>query len=124
MAPKITEVGRWYTLAEIAELEKRVEKQDARIDFKQEELDKKIQDAREEVNMLEREREGLDDDHYIIPWDVEQVQKYGCDLERPNKVDIRAQKELNSFLAQWLKNCIDQGHSLRQGAVVPLQEAA
>ena len=42
----------------------------------------------------------------------------------PNKVDIRAQKELNSFLAQWLKNCIDQGHSLRQGAVVPLQEAA
>jgi uncharacterized protein YqiB (DUF1249 family) len=42
----------------------------------------------------------------------------------PGKVDIRAKKEMNSFLAQWLKNCIDQGHSLRKEAVAPLQEVA
>lgn len=30
----------------------------------------------------------------------------------PNMVDVKAKRELNEFLAQWLKNCIDQGHSL------------
>jgi uncharacterized protein YqiB (DUF1249 family) len=27
------------------------------------------------------------------------------------KIDVRAKRELNSFLAKWLKNCLDQGHS-------------
>jgi uncharacterized protein YqiB (DUF1249 family) len=29
----------------------------------------------------------------------------------PRKVDLAAKRELNSFLAKWLKNCLDQGHS-------------
>jgi uncharacterized protein YqiB (DUF1249 family) len=29
----------------------------------------------------------------------------------PGKVDVQAKRELNSFLAHWLKNCLDQGHS-------------
>lgn len=33
---------------------------------------------------------------------------------QPNLVDIKAKKELNQFLAGWLKNCIDQGHSLQK----------
>jgi hypothetical protein len=30
----------------------------------------------------------------------------------PGKVDLRAKKELNQFLGQWLKNLIEQGHRL------------
>ena len=44
---KLVEVGRWYTLADIAEMGKRVEARDAEIDAKQAELDKKIDDAEE-----------------------------------------------------------------------------
>jgi uncharacterized protein YqiB (DUF1249 family) len=29
----------------------------------------------------------------------------------PGKVNLTAKRELNSFLAKWLKNCLDQGHS-------------
>jgi uncharacterized protein len=32
----------------------------------------------------------------------------------PGKVNVAAKKDLNTFLAQWLKNCLDQGHSFRQ----------
>ena len=34
----------------------------------------------------------------------------------PNLVNVQAKKELNQFLVRWLKNCVDQGHSLKQGA--------
>jgi len=30
----------------------------------------------------------------------------------PGKVNLRAKKELNQFLGQWLKNLITQGHKL------------
>jgi hypothetical protein len=30
----------------------------------------------------------------------------------PGKVNLRAKKELNQFLGQWLKNLIEQGHRL------------
>jgi len=29
-----------------------------------------------------------------------------------NRVDLKAKKELNEFLLQWLTNLIDQGHTL------------
>jgi uncharacterized protein YqiB (DUF1249 family) len=29
----------------------------------------------------------------------------------PGKIDVHAKHELNSFLARWLKNCLDQDHS-------------
>jgi uncharacterized protein YqiB (DUF1249 family) len=32
----------------------------------------------------------------------------------PRKVNVAAKKDLNNFLAQWLKNCLDQGHSFRK----------
>jgi uncharacterized protein YqiB (DUF1249 family) len=33
---------------------------------------------------------------------------------QPGKVNIAAKKDLNIFLNQWLKNCLEQGHSFRK----------
>lgn len=37
-----------------------------------------------------------------------------------NGVDVKAKKELNEFLLQWLTNLIDQGHLLLKGDAKPL----
>jgi hypothetical protein len=32
----------------------------------------------------------------------------------PGKVNVAAKKDLNHFLSQWLKNCLEQGYSFRK----------
>lgn len=39
---------------------------------------------------------------------------YRAAYPEKGKVDVKAEKELNQFLAQWLKNCLDQGHSFKK----------
>lgn len=37
---------------------------------------------------------------------------FDAETGRPTKYSPRAKKELNSFLAKWLRNLLDQGHTL------------
>ena len=39
---------------------------------------------------------------------------FQCVYPEPGKVCPRIKRELNQFLNQWLKNCIDQGHTFNK----------
>ena len=93
---KLTEIGKWYSIEQIAELQKEVEAQDTLIEQAQEYIEDVELDALDEqIRALKHEMDSLGDEAFSIPADAEYLAENGWDLVRfyagPDEKSVRGQ---------------------------------